>query len=150
MRLTVTGVFGRRGAPFAWRSMSLFVIAMMLCVGAGAAEVAASRLAQVYLDALTGGDVTTLRQVVDGPLKERNRHLGQTEPDRYGEYLRELYSGFQAKAGTAVARDNYFLVPVSLRHTERPERRYVLVVSETGSGLKVTDELAEATDTPIE
>jgi len=101
---------------------------------------APSRVVDEYLVGLATGDTATLNSLIDGPMKQKNRHL-VLSPDTYAQFLRDHYAGVDMTVEDIVPAGDEMRARVRFDYPEEPSSVIEFILSQTDGQWKITDEV---------
>lgn len=121
------------------------VLAVAGGVGAGPVTLAQdltapSGVVNDYLAGLASGDTAKLSALIDGRMKEKNRHL-LLSPDTYSQFLRDHYAGVQSTVENMVAEGDKVRARVRFNYPNEQSSVIEFMLTQTEGQWKISDEI---------
>lgn len=98
-----------------------------------------SAVVDAYLSSLVAGDTTQINALIDGRMKEQNRHL-TVNPQAYSQSLRNNYAGVQFTVESVVPEGDAVRARVRFDYPAPDSAIIEFILTETGGQWKITDE----------
>jgi predicted ester cyclase len=121
------------------------VLAVASWLGAGSALLAQdltlpSRVVDSYLAGLASGDTAALSSLIDGTMKQKNRHL-LLSPETYAQFLREHYAGVQMTVEDVVPEGDAVRARVRFDYGAGQSSVIEFLLTQADGQWKITDEV---------
>ncbi len=99
-----------------------------------------SQVISAYLTSLVNGDTDRLGTLIDGPMKQKNRHL-ELNPDTYSQFLRDHYADVQTVVESVVPEDSRIRSRVRLEYPTGQSSTIYFILTQVNGQWKITDEI---------
>lgn len=101
---------------------------------------APSQVINDYLISLVNGDIDRLSMLIDGPMKQKNRHLVLNQ-DTYSQFLKNHYAGVQATVESVLPDDTGIRARVRFDYPTQDSSAIDFILTSVNGQWKITDEI---------